>query len=129
MIAGCGWKVCCAIAVHDHSAERMRLLHRAYGATEEPDLAKGVRTAHLIVLAVRPNAAEDMLRELVSRWSKVAIVSCAKSCQRHCGTSLSWLRNRIRAAWMGQGDAEPAAAIGNETNALTFGRGHPQETL
>jgi pyrroline-5-carboxylate reductase len=27
-----------SIAVHDHRTERMRLLRRAYGATEEPDL-------------------------------------------------------------------------------------------
>src|ERR1700757_3552055 len=52
------------IAVHDHRAERMRLLRRAHGAAEEPDLEIGVRSARLIVLAVRPDAAEEMLREL-----------------------------------------------------------------
>src|SRR4051812_45419605 len=65
MIAGLRLgKYAAPIAVHDHRAERMRLLRRAHGATEEPDLRTGVRAAQLIVLAVRPDAAKEILREL-----------------------------------------------------------------
>src|SRR3954469_11702559 len=98
MIAGLRLgKYAAPIAVHDHSAERMRLLRRAHGATEEPDLATGVRAAQLIVLAVRPEAAEEMLLELnvalkraSPREPRKILVSVM------AGLPLAWLRKRIR---------------------------------
>jgi threonine dehydrogenase-like Zn-dependent dehydrogenase len=44
MIAGLRLgKYAAPIAVHDHKAERMRLLRRTHGAAEEPDLGTGER--------------------------------------------------------------------------------------
>lgn len=118
------------IAVHDHSAERMRLLRRSHGATEEPDLEMGVRAAQLIVLAVRPDAAEIMLRELDvalerggHREPRKILVSVM------AGLPLAWLRKRIRAGmrWA-RAMPSPLCESGNGLTALAFGNGCAKET-
>jgi pyrroline-5-carboxylate reductase len=131
MIAGLrAGKYSAPIAVHDHRAERMRLLRRAHGATEEPDLGTGVRAAQLIVLAVRPDAAEEMLRQLDvalerggHREPRKILVSVM------AGVPLAWLRKRIRAGvtWA-RAMPSPLCESGNGLTALAFGSGCAKET-
>jgi pyrroline-5-carboxylate reductase len=131
MIAGLRvGKYAAPIAVHDHRTERMRLLRRAHGATEEPDLGTGVRTARLIVLAVRPDAAEEMLRELnvalergSPREPRKILVSVM------AGLPLAWLRKRIRAGvrWA-RAMPSPLCESGNGLTALAFESGCANET-
>ena len=131
MIAGLRLeKYAAPIAVHDHRAERMRLLRRAHGAMEEPDLATGVRAADLIVLAVRPDAADEMLRQL-----DVALEGGGRGESRKilvsvmAGLPLAWLRKRIRASvkWA-RAMPSPLCESGNGLTALVFGSGCARET-
>jgi len=131
MIAGLrAGKYAAAIAVHDHRVERMRLLRRAHGARVEPDLEAGVRAAQLIVLAVRPDAAEETLRELNvalerggARGPRKILVSVM------AGLPLARLQKRIRAGvrWA-RAMPSPLCESGNGLTALTFGSGCDQET-
>jgi pyrroline-5-carboxylate reductase len=131
MIAGLRMgKYAAPIAVHDHRAERMRLLRRAHGATEEPDLGTGVRAARLIVLAVRPDAADEVLRELNvalerggPREPRKTLVSVM------AGLPLAWLRKRIRAGvrWA-RAMPSPLCESGNGLTALAFGSECVRET-
>jgi pyrroline-5-carboxylate reductase len=118
------------IAVHDHRPERMRQLGRAHGAREEPDLEAGVRAAQLIVLAVRPDAAEEMLRDLDvalarggPREPRKILVSVM------AGLSLAWLRKRIKAGvrWA-RAMPSPLCESGNGLTALAFGSECAKET-
>jgi len=108
----------------------MRLLRRAYGAIEQPDLATGLRCAQLIVLAVRPDAAEEMLRELDvalerggNREPRKILVSVM------AGLPLAWLRKRIRARvrWA-RAMPSPLCESGKGMTALAFGSGCAKET-
>jgi len=117
------------IAVHDHRAERMRLLRRAHGVTEEPDLRTGVRAAQLIVLAVRPDAAEAMLQEL-----DVALRGGDREPQKilvsvMAGLPLAWLRKQITAGvrWA-RAMPSPLCESGNGLTALAFGSGCAKAT-
>jgi pyrroline-5-carboxylate reductase len=131
MIAGLRLgKYAAPIAVHDHRAERMRLLRRAHGATEVPDLGMGVRAAQLIVLAVRPDAAEEVLRDLNvalegggDRQSRKILVSVM------AGLPLAWLRKRIRpgVTWA-RAMPSPLCESRNGLTALAFGSGCANET-
>jgi pyrroline-5-carboxylate reductase len=108
----------------------MDLLREAYGAKEEPDLETGVRAAQLIVLAVRPDAAEEMLRELHaallrvgSREPRKILVSVM------AGLPLSWLRTRIGAGvrWA-RAMPSPLCESGMGLTAVAFGSGCAKET-
>jgi pyrroline-5-carboxylate reductase len=131
MIAGLRLgKYAAPIAVHDHRAERMRLLRRAHGATEEPDLGAGVRAAQLIVLAVRPDAAEEMLQELdiaLRRGGRQEPRKILVSVM--AGLPLAWLQKRIRAGvrWA-RAMPSPLCESGNGLTALAFGSGCVKET-
>jgi len=131
MIAGLRLgKYAAPIAVHDHRAERMRLLRRTYGATEQPDLATGLRAAQLIVLALRPDSAEEMLRELDDALERGGHRERPKTLVSvMAGLPLEWLRKRIRARvrWA-RAMPSPLCESGNGLTALAFGSGCAKET-
>jgi pyrroline-5-carboxylate reductase len=112
------------IAVHDRSAERMRLIQRKYRTSVESDLAEALRHARLIVLAVRPDAAADLLEDLnralrlsAERKKKIVVSVIA-------GLPLVWLRSRITTGvdWV-RAMPSPMCESGNGIAALTFGSG------
>lgn len=111
------------IIVHDRRAERMRLLRRKFQTVSEPDLANAVADAEFIVLAVRPDAAPEMLCDLARALQsakdkpKKIVVSVI------AGLPLALLRKQIpaRVDWV-RAMPSPLSESGNGLTALAFAR-------
>lgn len=112
------------IIVHDRSDERMRLLRREFRIAVEPDFACAVSHAQVIVLAVRPDAASEMLHHLdqALRQSNAAHSKTLVSVM--AGLPLAWLRKRVtaRVDWI-RAMPSPLCESGNGLTALAYGRG------
>jgi pyrroline-5-carboxylate reductase len=80
------------LVVHDRHSEKLQRLRRLYNVTPEPSLRRAVAAAHLLVVAVRPQAVGDLLARIASdrnlRRPTVAISLVA-------GVSLARLRAGI----------------------------------
>lgn len=125
MIAGLrGAKYEGPLAVHDRSAETMTLLRRKYRVTAEKELARAVRNASVVVLAVRPDAAADLLHELNAALSQKGAGPQRIFVSVMAGLPLAWLRARIFAPvnWV-RAMPSPLCESRNGLTALTFGRG------
>ena len=112
------------IAVHDRSAERMRLLRREFGIAVEPDLGRAASQAQLIVLAVRPDAASDMLHHLDLALRQFNPQPAKTLVSVMAGLPLAWLRKRVtaRVDWI-RAMPSPLCETGNGLTALAYGRG------
>lgn len=99
----------------------MRLLQRKYGAAAQPDLIEAIRNARLIILAVRPDAAAEVLQELDralgSQCGSKVIVSVM------AGLPIAWLRGQLAANvdWV-RAMPSPRCESGKSLTALVFAR-------
>jgi pyrroline-5-carboxylate reductase len=108
-----------SIVVHDRNPGKLRSLRRQYGVTVEPVLLRAVEQAHVLIIAVRPDAVRDLLQQFGPMHSTIAVSLAA-------GIPLANLR-----AWMGRpvrwarAMPSPVARSGQGLTALTFDRGFP----
>lgn len=58
------------LLVHDIHPTQLRRLHREYAVSIEPGLARAVARAHLLIVAVRPDAVTELLSALVTARSE-----------------------------------------------------------
>jgi pyrroline-5-carboxylate reductase len=107
------------IVVHDRHAEKLRKLKRQYGIAVEPDLLRAVESAHVLIIAVRPDAVHELLKEIGTRniHRRLTAVSLA------AGVPLSKLRAGLRSPvqWA-RAMPSPVCRTGRGLTALTFGR-------
>jgi pyrroline-5-carboxylate reductase len=107
------------IVVHDRHSEKLQKLKQQYGVAVEPDLHRAVESAHLLIIAVRPDAVRALLREIGTRKirRRVTAVSLA------AGIPLSKLRAGLRSPvqWA-RAMPSPVCRTGQGLTALTFGR-------
>ncbi|GAC1438927.1 MAG: pyrroline-5-carboxylate reductase [Terriglobales bacterium] len=108
------------IVVHDQHAEKLQKLKRQYRITVEPDLHRAVESAHLLVIAVRPDSVRGLLKEIGTINRRLTAVSLA------AGVSLSKLRAGLGPPmrWA-RAMPSPVSRSGRGLTALTFDRGMP----
>lgn len=107
------------IVVHDRHAEKLQKLKRQYGIAIEPDLHRAVGSAHLLIIAVRPDSVRGLLREvgrpkIRRRFTAVSLAA---------GVPLSKLRAGLRSPvqWA-RAMPSPVCRTGRGLTALAFGR-------
>ncbi len=106
------------IVVHDRNPNKLRQLKKQYSVAIEPDLRRAVEQAGLLIVAVRPDSVNDLLREIGKREIRkprrpLTLVSLA------AGIPLSKLRARLPALWV-RAMPSPVSRSGRGLTALTF---------
>ncbi|HEY6770374.1 MAG TPA: NAD(P)-binding domain-containing protein [Candidatus Sulfotelmatobacter sp.] len=108
------------IVVHDRHSEKLQQLRRQYGVITEPDLKRAVESAHLLVIAVRPESVRELLKGIESHHihRRLAVVSLAagiplSSLRAGLGPPVQWARAM----------PSPVCRSGRGLTALTFDRG------
>ena len=109
------------IVVHDRNPRKLRMLVRRYGVGAEASLARAMRQAGLLLVAVRPR---DVLPLLASMGQPPAGAVCVSLA---AGITLRALRGASgrRAAWT-RAMPSPACRYGRGLTALAFDRGVPR---
>ena len=74
------------IVVHDRHSKKLQTLKRQYGISVEPDPHRAVESAHLLIIAVRPDSVRGLLKGIGTINRRLTAVSLA------AGVPLSKLR-------------------------------------
>jgi len=108
------------LVVYDRHLQKLRRLHRLYGVTIERNLCDALEQARLLVIAVRPDAVADLLRQIGEVDRSLTAVSLA------AGVPLSQLRSRLRPPlhWA-RAMPSPLCRYRRGLTALTFDRNCP----
>jgi pyrroline-5-carboxylate reductase len=106
------------VVVHDRHPEKLQKLKRKYGIAVEPDLHRAVESAHLLIIAVRPDSVRGLLNQIGTISRRLTAVSLA------AGVPLSKLRAGLRSPvqWA-RAMPSPVCRAGRGLTALTFSRG------
>src|SRR5947208_73734 len=93
----------------------MRALQREYGIIAQPNLARAIGQAQILIVAVRPDSVGELLRE-IGKLNRTSIaVSLA------AGIPLRHLRNTLSVAWT-RAMPSPVCRSGQGLTAITFDR-------
>ncbi|PYX36431.1 MAG: hypothetical protein DMG75_10575 [Acidobacteria bacterium] len=105
------------IIVHDRHASKLRQLRKRYDVITEPDLHRAVAQAHMLIIAVRPDGVDDLLKKIGKVHRDAIAVSLA------AGIPLSNLRSRLgsRTRWA-RVMPSPVCRSGRGLAAVTFER-------
>ena len=108
------------ILVHDRHAEKLQKLKRKYGVAVEPDLHRAVESAHLLIIAVRPDSVHGLLKEVGAQKFRQRLTALSLA----AGVPLSKLRAGLRSPvqWA-RAMPSPVCRAGRGLTALTFDRG------
>jgi pyrroline-5-carboxylate reductase len=106
------------IVVHDRHAQKLQTLKRQYGIAVEPDLHRAVESAHLLIIAVRPDSVRELLKEIGThkirrRFTAVSLAA---------GVPLYNLRAGLGAAQWARAMPSPVCRTARGLTALTFAR-------
>jgi pyrroline-5-carboxylate reductase len=106
------------IVVHDRHAEKLQKLKRQHGIAVELDLHRAMESAHLLIIAVRPDSVRGLLKEVGThkirrRFTAVSLAA---------GVPLSKLRAGLSSAQWARAMPSPVCRTGRGLTALTFGR-------
>jgi pyrroline-5-carboxylate reductase len=106
------------IVVHDRHSNKLRQLKRQYGVIAEPDVHRAVESAHLLIVAVRPDSVSELLKEIGPIDRQLTAVSLA------AGVPLSKLRAGLGppVRWA-RAMPSPVSRSGLGLTALSFERG------
>jgi len=106
------------IVVYDRHAEKLQKLKRQYRITVELDLHRAVESADLLIIAVRPDSVDGLLKEIGTLSRRMTAVSLA------AGVPLSKLRAELGppVRW-GRAMPSPLSRSGRGLTSLTFDRG------
>jgi pyrroline-5-carboxylate reductase len=108
------------IIVHDRHSRKLQKLKRQYGVIVETDLRRAVESAHLLIIAVRPDSVRELLREVGAGHIRRRLMTVSLAAgiplsrlQREMGRPVCWARAM----------PSPVCRSGQGLTALTFGRG------
>lgn len=109
------------LVVHDRNPVKLGQLKKTYAIAVEPDLKKAVRQADLLLIAVRPNSVEELLRAIGPVNRPLLAVSVAaglplRVLRRIAGAPVRWVRAM----------PSPVCRSGRGLTALTFPRNSPK---
>lgn len=107
------------IVVHDRHPEKLQRLKRQYGIAVEPDLHRAVESAHLLIIAVRPDSVRGLLKEVGTHKIRRPFTAVSLA----AGVPLSQLRAGLRSPvqWA-RAMPSPVCRTGRGLTALAFGR-------
>jgi pyrroline-5-carboxylate reductase len=107
------------IVVHDRHARKLEQLKRQYGVAVEPDLHRAVKSAHMLMIAVRPDSVRELLKEVGAYKIRQRLTAVSLA----AGVPLSKLRAGLRSPvqWA-RAMPSPVCRAGRGLTALTFGR-------
>lgn len=108
------------IVVHDRHAEKLQKLKREYGIAVEPDLHRAVESAHLLIIAVRPDSVRGLLNQIGTHKIRRRLTAVSLA----AGVPLSKLRAGLRSPvqWA-RAMPSPVCRTSRGLTALTLGRG------
>jgi pyrroline-5-carboxylate reductase len=118
------------ILVHDRNLHKLRALQKKFRVAVEPDLAKAVAQARLLVLAVRPADVGEVLKAIRGtpalaqrRPEQAARIACSLA----AGIPLAKLRKMLGSPfrWV-RAMPSPVARSGNGLTALAFAQDFPR---
>lgn len=113
------------IVVHDRNPHKLRELQRQYGVFAEPDLARAVAHAGLLIIAVRPDSVANVLEE--TRQAAFLPVGAGKAkastiaCSLAAGIPLAKLRAKLgpQVGWA-RAMPSPVGRTGRGLTAVVF---------
>jgi pyrroline-5-carboxylate reductase len=105
--------------VHDRHSEKLQKLKREYLIAVEPDLQRGVESAHLLTTAVQPDGVCGLLKEVGTHNIRRRFIAVSLA----AGVPLSKLRAGLGSAQWARAMPSPVCRTGRGLTALTFGRG------
>jgi len=108
------------VVVHDRNRDKMRALKKRYAVAIEPGLNDAAQQADLLIVAVRPNAVPQLLRELEKSKRRTLVVSLA------AGVPLSVLRREAPSLQWARAMPSPVCRSGRGLTAVTFPRSLPK---
>ncbi|HWY22774.1 MAG TPA: NAD(P)-binding domain-containing protein [Candidatus Acidoferrum sp.] len=108
------------IVVHDRHPEKLRKLKRQYGIIVEPDLHRAVESAHVLIVAVRPDSVRGLLKQIRTRNIRRRLTAVSLA----AGVTLAKLRAGLGppVRWA-RAMPSPVCRTGQGLTALTFERG------
>ena len=108
------------IVVHDRHAEKLQKLKRQYAIAVEPDLHRAVESAHLLIIAVRPDSVRGLLKEIGTRNIRRRLTAVSLA----AGVPLFKLRAGLLSPvrWA-RAMPSPVCRTARGLTALTFDRG------
>ena len=86
------------IIIHDRNADKLRALKKEFGVAVEPDLARAVARAALLMIAVRPNGVMPVLaqvREAIASEGKRRTAQPLLACSLAAGIPLKNLKRGL----------------------------------
>ena len=106
------------VMVHDRHPRKLQQLKKQYDVLLEPDLARAVGAADLLIVAVRPDSVHGLLKKIERIARPLTAVSLAagvplKKLQAGLAQPVRWARAM----------PSPASRSGQGLTALTFSRG------
>ncbi len=107
------------IVVHDRHPEKLQQLKRQYSVAVEPDLHRAVESAHLLIIAVRPDSVRGLLKEIGTRNIRRRLTAVSLA----AGVPLSKLRAGLGppVRWV-RAMPSPVSRNGRGLAALSFDR-------
>jgi pyrroline-5-carboxylate reductase len=107
------------IVVHDRHSRKLQQLKRQYGVVVEPDLHRAVESAHMLIIAVRPDSVSGLLKEIGTRTVRRRLTAVSLA----AGVPLSKLRAGLGSPvrWV-RAMPSPVSRSGRGLTALTFER-------
>jgi pyrroline-5-carboxylate reductase len=109
------------LVVHDRHPRKLRQLKRQYGVIAEPNLQSAVEQASLLIIAVRPDSVQELLKEIGKINHPLAAVSLAAGVplarlKAGLGMPVRWARAM----------PSPVCRSGGGLTALAFETGFPR---
>lgn len=107
------------VVVHDRHPRKLQQLKRQFGVAVEPDLHRAVESAHLLIIAVRPDSVRGLLKEIVTRNIRRRLTAVSLA----AGVPLSELRAGLGppVRWA-RAMPSPVSRSGRGLTALSFDR-------
>jgi pyrroline-5-carboxylate reductase len=108
------------IVVHDRHSKKLQQLKRQHGVVIEADLLRAVKSAHLLIIAVRPVSVRELLKQIraATNRRRLMVVSLV------AGVPLSTLQAALPSPlrWA-RAMPSPVCRSGQGLTGLAFGRG------
>jgi pyrroline-5-carboxylate reductase len=106
------------MVVHDRHVAKLRQLRRSYGVAVEPNFARALKQARLLIIAVRPESVRRLLEPAAQGRALLAVSLAA-------GIPLAKLRRWMPPALWARAMPSPAGRSGRGLTALAFDRNFP----
>ena len=116
------------IVVHDRNAHKLRALKKEFGVAVEPDLARAIAPAEVLMIAVRPSDVRAVLaqvREAIANTGTSRATKPLLACSLAAGIPLKNLKAGLRQVRWARAMPSPVARTRRGLTAVAFAPGFP----